>query len=188
MIAEAIDSVDLSISHSADQERSDVSVPLVDRYDPILRKPAQQFPFETLGTDGAGELAVKLAETMLKHGGLGLAAPQIGVPYQAFVIAASPILVIFNPKIVYYSDQEVEWEEGCLSFPQMFFKVKRPLEIRMRYQMATSEVVTEKMTGLTARIAQHEYDHLHGKLFIDGVSKLKIQMEEKRALKRIKEL
>lgn len=112
------------------------------------------------------DLYKDLGETMISMKGLGLAAPQIGVPIKAFVMTAEEVIGVFNPRIVDYSQEMIVLEEGCLSFPNLFVKVKRPKKIRARYALPTGEIVTKVYDGMAARIFQHEYDHLEGMVFM----------------------
>jgi peptide deformylase len=91
---------------------------------------------------------------------------------------------MFNPNIVDYSELMVKLEEGCLSFPGLHLKIKRPENIRMRYDEPNGNRVTKSFSGLTARIIQHEYDHLHGLLFYTRGSVL----ERDRAWRRMGKL
>jgi peptide deformylase len=102
---------------------------------------------------------------MLHHNGIGLAANQVGLPYRVFVIKSNPILACFNPKIVSITGEEVDLEEGCLTFPNYYVKIRRPKMIRVRYTYPNGNTVTEIYDGITARIFQHELDHLNGVLF-----------------------
>lgn len=143
---------------------------LVEKNDPILRQATSPFDFQGIGQDPR-ELAQDLAETMIHHRGVGLAAPQCGIPYSVFVIGdpenKESIMAFFNPKIVDFFGEKVYYEEGCLSFPKLFVKVKRHSQIRMRFTDINNETTTVKYTGFTARAIQHEYDHLSGNLFTD---------------------
>jgi peptide deformylase len=114
-----------------------------------------------------------MLDLMYESHGLGLAAPQVGLPYQMFVAnyAADPANkeaegVYINPVIL---DKEgtMEGEEGCLSFPQLYQKVRRARTVRVQAYSLEGQLVELKMSELPARIWQHEVDHLHGVLFID---------------------
>lgn len=137
---------------------------LVSSADPILTTPAQDFDFSSPSVDPV-QLAKDLAETMIQHKGLGLAAPQVGLPYRVFALNGSPIHVCFNPRIVDVSSEEIYLEEGCLTFPNLIMKIKRPKMIKVRFTLPNGEVLTEKYTGMTARCFQHEMDHLDGILY-----------------------
>lgn len=156
---------------------------LVDASDPVLREETEIFSFIDPPEEPV-EFARELTEHMLYYGGMGLAAPQLGKPYRVFAIQSNPVLVCYNPVIVDTSQlDQIELDEGCLSFPNLCFKVKRPKSIRIRYQLPNGEIVTKTYTGMTARIMQHEYDHLEGILFIDRISKLKLDIAMKKSLK-----
>lgn len=128
-------------------------------------------------------LASKLASAMITLGGIGLAANQIGWPYRVFALQSSPILVCFNPRIVETSTELIQLEEGCLSYPGVFVKKKRPKVIRVRFQDYNGDLVTKQFDGITARVFQHELDHLNGICMIDDVSPLKKKMIGKRMMK-----
>lgn len=95
------------------------------------------------------------------------------------------MLVCFNPRIVDVSPEEVYHEEGCLTFPGLFIKIKRPVHIKVRFQYPNGETVTEKFTGITARIFQHELDHLDGILFQMRANKIHLEQAENK-LRRLK--
>lgn len=137
---------------------------LVDENDPILLKECEPFDFTNPIVDPY-ELTMRMSETMLAHNGIGLAAPQVGILTQVFVLRANPIIAVFNPRIVDASSEMRINPEGCLSFPGLAIKVKRAAKVRVRYQQPNREIVTREFAGLTARAFQHEYDHLYGILF-----------------------
>jgi peptide deformylase len=155
---------------------------LVPAWDPILREELARFDFNNPPVNPQ-ELAIDLAEHMLHYGGIGLAANQLGLRHRVFAIRAESVIVMFNPVIVDETTKEISLEEGCLTFPNLFLKVKRPESIKIRYQLPNGEFRNDKYTGMTARIIQHELDHLDGVLFIDRVSNLVLQMAKKKAIK-----
>ena len=134
---------------------------LIESNHPILHSKVEPFDFNNSGIDPI-VLANRLIVTMNNHNGLGLSANQCGLPYRVFVMRSEPTKVCFNPKILFQSQEEVSLEEGCLSHPFLFVKIKRPVWIRVRYTDAQGEVHTERFIGMTARCFQHEYDHLEG--------------------------
>lgn len=144
----------------------------------LLREVSSPFDFNT---QDAAFLKEELVETMRSMNGLGLSAVQIGKTVRAFAVATKPEVVIFNPKIVDVSTETVSLDEGCLSFPGVIIKVRRPRRIRARFQLSDGEFHTMKFEGISARIFQHELDHLDGKLFFDTASKMKVDMALKRA-------
>lgn len=118
------------------------------------------------------EFSKELVKTMYEKNGLGIAANQVGVPYRIFAMRGSPEnFVIFNPKIVWESDKQVVLEEGCLSYPGLVVKIKRPEFVRVRFNTPNGETLTKQFIGMTARIFQHEYDHLEGNRFYDKANK-----------------
>ena len=119
------------------------------------------------------ELSKTLIENMIHHEGLGLSANQIGIPERAFAmirnVEYNEIMVCFNPKIVKTSTKKSVMEEGCLSYPDKFLEIKRPSSIVVKYEDEEKVLHKTKMTGYTARIFQHEYDHMEGVDFTQRV-------------------
>jgi peptide deformylase len=120
-----------------------------------------------------------MLETMYDAPGIGLAAVQIGVAQRMLVIDLTKEgedkkpLFVANPEIVWSSDDESDYEEGCLSIPDFYEMVQRPKEIKMRYLDRKGEALELHAAGLLATCLQHEIDHLNGVLFIDHISRLK---------------
>ena len=156
---------------------------LVDKKDPVIRSVLTKFNFVNPPMNPV-ELTYKLCDTMLINNGVGLAANQIGIPYRVFAMRTEPLTVCFNPIIVDRSTKETLLEEGCLTFPGFFVKVPRADIIKVRYAEPSGQVVTKKFAGMTARIFQHELDHLEGKLFTDYVSRTALALAIKKANKR----
>ena len=156
---------------------------LVPSTDPILKQSTVSFDFENPPMDPI-DLADEMRYNLCNHKGIGLSAPQIGYNYSVFAVGnpevESSVLVFFNPKIVHYSDTIVTMEEGCLSFPGMVLKIKRPDEVRMRYTGAGGMTKTDKFGGMTARVIQHEYDHLQGITFDSKVSSFHLDKAKKK--------
>ena len=139
---------------------------LVNDRDPILRTQLPLFDFSNPPVDPI-QLAKDLTETMIANKGMGLAANQVGLPYRVFVLTGQQILACFNPKVVDISPEEVYINEGCLSYPGLVVKIKRPQEIRVRFTMPNGETRTAKFEGLTARCFLHELDHLNGVVHLE---------------------
>ena len=139
---------------------------LIDGKAPVLHQPTQRFNFAEPQMDPV-QLAYDLTETMIQNKGLGLSANQVGLPYCVFVLTGQPVRALFNPRIVHSSEETTVSKEGCLSFPELFVKVKRPAIVKIRYTQANGETLTEEFHGLTARIVQHEIDHLNGITILD---------------------
>lgn len=155
---------------------------LIDCNDPLLKNEVGSFDFTNPPIDPI-ELAHALAQTMIQNNGLGLSANQIGLPFRAFAMVGSPIIVCFNPRIVDTSSEQVVLEEGCLSYPNLFVKIKRPKMIKVRYTEPNGNTVTKTFDGMTARIFQHELDHLNGIRYIDRANKFHLEQARKAAKK-----
>ena len=138
------------------------------------------------------ELKDNLIETMNNFTGIGLSANQCGVMERAFVmysnIKKKEIMACFNPKIIYESEEKITMDEGCLTFPGLWLKVKRPDGIEVEYEDENGEKQEKAMFGLEARIFQHEYDHMQGINFTKKVSRLKLNRAKKRLQKVQKKL
>lgn len=139
-----------------------------------LHEKTEKFDFINPPTDPS-QLARDLAETMILKDGMGLSANQIGLKYRAFVMTGNPIIACFNPVIVDESKETITLDEGCLSFPGLVVKIKRPRRIKVRYTQPDGKVITRKFDDLTARIFQHEYMHMEGKSLKDYCSKLLLE-------------
>lgn len=164
-----------------------LSEKLVDKNHPILSRRVDQFDFDQPPIDPI-ELATHLVEMLNKYNGLGLAANQLGLPYRAFAMRTEPRLVCFNPQIVYQSDDHIVLEEGCLTYPGLYVKIRRPSWIRMRFTEANGDVRTEKFYGITARCVQHELDHLEGINYLSRASRIHLDRakRQKKLLDRMK--
>lgn len=156
--------------------------PLVDKRSEVLRQVTPKFNFQNPPMDPY-ELYRELGEALQKHGGLGLAAPQIGYPYRVFVIRSSPIIPFFNPIIVDASEETVEMDEGCLTFPGILLKIQRPRVIRVRYTDPNGTTETKKFQDMTARVIQHELDHLNGVLFGSHAGPMQLDVAIRKAKK-----
>ena len=107
-----------------------------------------------------------LIDNMIHHNGIGISANQIGIWERAFAmvrdIENNEVMVCFNPRIVKSYSEEVEMEEGCLSYPELFLKIKRPDKIVVKYEDEDKKLHKIKLSGLASRVFQHEYDHMEG--------------------------
>jgi len=127
-------------------------------------------------------LASDMLETMYDAPGIGLAAPQVGVLQRVFVMdvagkeSAPDPRVLFNPRITWASQELSVYEEGCLSIPGIFEDVTRPESVRMVFTDIDGKHHEEEFEGVAATCAQHELDHLDGKLFVDYLSGIKRRM------------
>lgn len=145
---------------------------------PILKQKMEPFDFANPPVDPL-ELVSDLAETMLSHNGIGISANQCGLPYRVFVIKGIELIPCFNPRIIDTSEDQLVLEEGCLSFPNLFVKVKRPQVIKVRYTLPNGETVTEKYQDLTARVFQHELDHLDGICHLSRANRIHLEQAKK---------
>lgn len=149
----------------------------------VLRKVAPDIPDDFEGLD---EFIVDLFETMRASDGVGLAAPQVGKSLRIFVIDTSPMAdndeepdlkdfrkVFINPYILEDWGDPWAFEEGCLSLPHIREEVSRPESVRIEYYDENWVLHEEEYSGIRARVIQHEYDHLEGKLFTDRVSPIR---------------
>lgn len=134
---------------------------LVDATSPILHRKVEPFNFANPPCDPV-LLANQLIHTMNHYNGIGLSANQCGLPYRVFVMRSNPTKVCFNPKIIDTTSDNISLDEGCLSYPHLFVKIKRPSLIKVRYTDAHGVTHTEKFIGMTARCFLHEMDHLEG--------------------------
>jgi len=107
-----------------------------------------------------------LIDNMIHHNGIGISANQIGIWERAFAmvkdIENNEVMVCFNPRIIKSYSEEVEMEEGCLSYPDLFLKIKRPDKIVVKYEDENKKTHKIKLEGLASRVFQHEYDHMEG--------------------------
>ena len=107
-----------------------------------------------------------LIDNMIHHNGIGISANQIGIWERAFAMVRDlehqEVMVCFNPRIIKSYTEEVEMEEGCLSYPELFLKIKRPDKIVVKYEDENKKTHKMKLEGLASRVFQHEYDHMEG--------------------------
>lgn len=149
---------------------------------PVLRKKAQPV---TPDYPGLKDLISNMFDTLASAEGVGLAAPQVGVSIQLVIIDATPFAdddpeckdfkkVLINPVIVDFPTEEDEqFNEGCLSLPGLSEDVWRPNKVEVKYLDENFEEHHEVWDGMRARISQHEIDHLSGKLYIDHISPIR---------------
>ena len=151
---------------------------------PVLRKVADDITPDYPKLD---ELIENMFETMDKADGVGLAAPQIGLPIRVVVINLDPLSeehpeykdfrkAYINAHILEFTGEDVSIEEGCLSLPGIHENVKRKNRIHVKYFDSSYTEHDEWVEGYLARVMQHEFDHLDGKMFIDHLSPLRKQM------------
>lgn len=158
---------------------------LISEDNEILRKVAELWDFEKDGDPG--ELVKEMTRLMFIHGGIGLAAPQCGISKRIFVMGNPDHLVAcINPEII-SGTETIRDLEGCLSFPDLWMYVERYKVIKVKYYNVAGERVEQELTGLMARVFQHELQHLDGICFDTVVGKLVLERaKEKRKKIRAK--
>jgi peptide deformylase len=149
----------------------------------------QSTPWDFASDIGAKDLEKQMCSFMIEAKGIGLAANQLGLTKQVFVMGSYSIagfpepFALFNPKILEASKEEVLDEEGCLSYPGLFLKVKRPSWIIVEYQNSNGDTIEAKFDGYLAKCFQHELDHLNGICFVDKVGQVKLKLAMKKLRK-----
>ena len=151
---------------------------------PVLREEAKDIDKDY---PNLKELITNMHETMDRADGVGLAAPQVGLPIRVVVVNLDVLSddmpefkgfrrAYINPHILETGEEEVSMEEGCLSLPGIHESVKRPTKIHVKYLDEEMNEHDEWVEGYLARVMQHEFDHLDGTMFIDHLSALRKQM------------
>jgi peptide deformylase len=147
--------------------------------DPVLRQRAKDIP---QGTD-IKQLIADMFETMDAASGIGLAAPQIGKAIRLFIVDGTALedepemenfkKAFINPQVIDETGTPWEFEEGCLSIPNIREKISRKEKVKIKYYDQEWNLKEEEYDGMKARIIQHEYDHIEGKMFVDYLTPLK---------------
>lgn len=169
-------------------------LPVVAYGHPVLKKVAEEIDSDYPGLQ---QLVADMFETMYHSEGVGLAAPQINKSIRLFVIDADPFQetypeakgfkkVFINPEIVEFSEETWTFREGCLSLPDMNEDVVRPAKVTVNYLDENFEEHEEELDGICARVFQHEFDHLEGKVYVDRVAPMR-KMMLKNKLRNISE-
>jgi len=164
--------------------------PIIIYPNPLLRQICTKIDDPT--SSEIHQLAQDLAETMYNAPGVGLAAPQLGINRCIVVTdtawreegAPRDLRVWINPTILWHSEEEKLFEEGCLSIPDTFMEISRPAAITLAWQDLQGIRHQADYEGLTATALQHEFDHLQGQLFIDLLKPIKQRMVKRRLKKR----
>ncbi len=165
---------------------------------PVVVWPDDRLRQPSVAIDLASDPSVRqlyqdLVDSMYAENGLGIAALQLGDARRMFIVEpklagrepTDPPVAFINPEVTWCSDEQQDSEEGCLSFPEIYVKVKRPLRTRVRAIDLEGKPFEIEGEGLLARCLLHENDHLTGKLLVDFVGPLKRQMIKKK-LQRVK--
>jgi peptide deformylase len=160
---------------------------LVDQHDIILNQKCEPFNFDEPVMDPY-ELSNELHKIRVEGGGIGLAAPQVGINTQVLVIGMGDFKtegaedynqVFFNPNILSTDGEKVYWIEGCLSFPGLFVKVKRHETIELQWESEEGSECNQTFEGVTSRILQHEIDHLNGITFLKRANRFHLEQAQK---------
>ena len=164
-----------------------MNLALLEENNPQLLEVSEEWDFRI---DGSPEELVRaMSKFMSDNGGVGLAAPQLGIKKRIFIMGNfTKLVACINPKIVSLSDERVNDLEGCLSFPDLFMKVKRPASAVVQYNAVSGELVERELTGFECRVFLHEYDHLIGVTFDQRVGNLSFKMAKDKRKKELKKL
>lgn len=164
---------------------------LVDKYDPILYKPTQEFDFTRKPfspEQDASYISLSLSETMQSLGGLGLSANQVGLPYKVCAInMRNYVAIMFNPKIINAIGVS-SLKEGCLSFPGLYLKIDRAEAVTVLFDGIDGKQKTASFDGISAVCVQHEIDHLNGICYTKKVSPIVLEREKSRIKKNLKNI
>lgn len=161
---------------------------------PVLRKQAEDIP---LDYPNLQQLISDMFETMKNAEGVGLAAPQVGLSIRVVVVDLDVLKedhpeyagfqkAFINPHILDYGEETCSMEEGCLSVPGIHESVRRPKQVHVTYLDKDLQPHDEWVDGYLARVLQHEFDHLEGKMFVDKISPLRKQMVKKKLMSMAK--
>ena len=169
--------------------------PIVAYGSPVLKKKAENVSEEY---PKLSKLIEDMWETMYASNGVGLAAPQIGLSLRIFIVDSAPFAsdneldpdeakilesfkkVFINPKMIKEEGDSWSFNEGCLSIPEVREDINRKEQITIQYRDEKFKLHTDTLNGLTARVVQHEYDHIEGILFTDKISKFKKTLIQKK--------
>ena len=156
---------------------------LIKAPDEFLEKKGNDFDFTKMDAE---KISSEMFNIMKKYEGVGLAANQVGIDAQIFIMGEDKPMTIINPLVTEVSTNQVEMMEGCLSFPGLFMKVKRPDAVGVKYLDIHQKECIIKLVGFHARVFLHEYDHLQGITFDQRVSKMRLDMAKKKQEKILK--
>jgi peptide deformylase len=158
---------------------------LVEESHPIL---SVKMPAVPEGTD-LEALTKDMFLIMWSNGGIGLAAPQVGIALRVFIMGPQegPHYVCINPEIIEAGSEEIG-TEGCLSYPALWLNIRRPTWVRARYQTLDGQTVEQRFEGLLARCYVHELDHLNGLTFDKLSSSLSLKLAKVRQQKKLRKL
>ena len=162
---------------------------LVEANHQALHVRADTDPFSATDVEWSAR-QTEMLQLMKDRFGIGLAAPQLGANYRMFVMNHTSIgdIGVYNPEIISQSEETTCQEEGCLTFPLLFFMVTRLATCVVKFQDCFQKEHTLELAGTDAQCFQHEFDHLEGKLFLEYASDMKLQRAIKKREKRVKQI
>jgi peptide deformylase len=162
-----------------------MNLALLKENDPQLLEVTTPWDFEIDGDPT--ELITEMAKFMTANGGVGLAAPQVGIKKRIFTMGNfTKFVACINPMIVSLSEDRLTDLEGCLSFPDLYMKVKRPASCVVQYHNTEGTVVERELSGMEARVFLHELDHLMGITFDQRVGDTTLMMAKEKRKKELK--
>jgi peptide deformylase len=154
--------------------------------DPVLRQVARELQPQEIASTEIAQLIADMTDTLHDYGGIGLAAPQVGVSIRLAIIEidggptrygdldSMPLTVFVNPEIEVLGADTAGYWEGCLSVPGLRGLVERPQHVLVRYATVAGDQAQLELQGFAATVFQHEFDHLDGKLFVDRMTDLSL--------------
>ena len=166
-------------------------LPLVEKFDPILHEPTEEIDFDKDPGEWITFIAMSLMQSLDHHQGLGLSANQVGINKRICainMIGEGRIWGMINPKITWKSETLSDYKEGCLSYPGLFLKIRRPDKIKVEFFAVSGQKLEHEFDGLTATVIQHELDHLDGKVFTDLVPKAKLTIAQGKVKQNLKKM
>ena len=159
-----------------------MEIKLLSENDELLRQNAEPYNFDIDGDPK--QLVTAMTKLMFESNGIGLAAPQVGVLKRLFIMGNDQkLFVCINPEILSGDGAERDLE-GCLSFPDLWMHVKRHKSINVKYQTITGEIIESTLSGISARVFQHEFDHLNGICFDTRVGPVTLDLAKEKRRRR----
>lgn len=159
--------------------------PITRMGNPVLRKTAEKIDKAEITSEGFAQLLADLKDSMIHYGGIGIAAPQIGVSKQVALIELLgfnrygqevnlPLTTFINPEFEFLTEEKQGFWEGCLSVPGLRGFVERPKKIRVKYLDEKAQPQVLEAEGFLATVLQHELDHLFGILYVDRIKDMSL--------------
>jgi peptide deformylase len=180
----------LTIDTSTNTIKTYEPLPVFNSKNPHLTDRLAEYDFvhSNLSIEQLKEIVKRMEATMLKHGGIGLAANQVGLKIRMFVMTGETVTACINPSILKRSETFKREREGCITFPYLFLPIERPEWVDVEWFDIFGVVQKARFSGLTARVFCHELDHLNGIVYTSYVGNLTLQMAKKKRDKMIKKI